>query len=518
MTISYTPQKRSLATSTARTKRRLRAARRRRSPPRSSEVWPLQLVDPRDAEQVEELFRLMRRVPEVIEHYLDKHVFPETAQAPGHEAERHRPGARRRPAVPAAARVFGDAGGLAPAGAGRAQVRDRDGREGLGDAGGPRGCARRVPRGRLGRRVVAASGRATADPPDVARSSDTGALLTNTRPTSCRSRDRRGAMRSRRRTSESGQEEGGRVLETMGVVGEDVVEASRSAGPKYDAVPLRASPRWTRAAGSRFTTRCTPPAWTSGRRPAARAAVTLGKDMTLRDYAQGAWRMRQIGRGQRLSLLVTPEVKRLVERAAAAGEGRGGRGARRRRRAPGAGRGAGEPPTAGRARVAGGERHARGERAERAAAGAEGGERLAQARVPQDARRGRLVLRQRARRGRAARQPGRLPRARVVRGVQRGAEGEPGLQAPGARGHRAPGAPDGRPGSQQGARADHARRRGRRAEHGGEPGGTRAGDVRRRRRERKARKRFRRRSRRPFGGRTRLFRRRGGRERLRVRG
>ena len=51
--------------------------------------------------------------------------------------------------------------------------------------------------------------------------------------------------------------------------------------------------------------------------------MTLGKDMTLRDYAQGAWRMRQIGRGQRLSLLVTPEVKRLVERAAAAGEGRG---------------------------------------------------------------------------------------------------------------------------------------------------------------------------------------------------
>jgi hypothetical protein len=27
--------------------------------------------------------------------------------------------------------------------------------------------------------------------------------------------------------------------------------------------------------------------------PAARAALTLGKDMTLRDYAQGAWRMRQ---------------------------------------------------------------------------------------------------------------------------------------------------------------------------------------------------------------------------------
>ena len=46
-------------------------------------MWPLQLVDPRDAEQVEELFRLMRRVPEVIEHYLDKHVFPETARHQG---------------------------------------------------------------------------------------------------------------------------------------------------------------------------------------------------------------------------------------------------------------------------------------------------------------------------------------------------------------------------------------------------------------------------------------------------
>ena len=41
------------------------------------------LVDPRDAEQVEALFRLMRAVPEVIEHYLDKHVFPETARHQG---------------------------------------------------------------------------------------------------------------------------------------------------------------------------------------------------------------------------------------------------------------------------------------------------------------------------------------------------------------------------------------------------------------------------------------------------
>ena len=60
--------------------------------------------------------------------------------------------------------------------------------------------------------------------------------------------------------------------------------------------------------------------------PGATAALTLGKDMTLRDYAQGAWRMRQIGRGQRLELLVVPEVAKLIASAAAAGEGRGAAG------------------------------------------------------------------------------------------------------------------------------------------------------------------------------------------------
>lgn len=45
----------------------------------------------------------------------------------------------------------------------------------------------------------------------------------------------------------------------------------------------------------------------------ARAAVTIGKDMTLRDYAQGAWRMRGLGRGQTLTAMVVPEVRKLIE-------------------------------------------------------------------------------------------------------------------------------------------------------------------------------------------------------------
>ena len=47
---------------------------------------------------------------------------------------------------------------------------------------------------------------------------------------------------------------------------------------------------------------------------AARAALTLGKDMSFRDLAQGAFRMRGIGAGQTVTLIVIPEVDRLMVR------------------------------------------------------------------------------------------------------------------------------------------------------------------------------------------------------------
>ena len=48
--------------------------------------------------------------------------------------------------------------------------------------------------------------------------------------------------------------------------------------------------------------------------PNARAALTLGKDMVFRDYAQGAFRMRGIGDGQTVSLVVIPEFAQLMTR------------------------------------------------------------------------------------------------------------------------------------------------------------------------------------------------------------
>ena len=40
----------------------------------------------------------------------------------------------------------------------------------------------------------------------------------------------------------------------------------------------------------------------------ATAALTLGKDMVFRDYAQGAFRMRGIGAGQTIRLFILPEI------------------------------------------------------------------------------------------------------------------------------------------------------------------------------------------------------------------
>ena len=47
--------------------------------------------------------------------------------------------------------------------------------------------------------------------------------------------------------------------------------------------------------------------------PNAKALVTFGKDMVLRDLAQGAYRMRGIGKGQTVAFFIIPEVKHLVD-------------------------------------------------------------------------------------------------------------------------------------------------------------------------------------------------------------
>ncbi len=48
--------------------------------------------------------------------------------------------------------------------------------------------------------------------------------------------------------------------------------------------------------------------------PDAHAAVTIGKDLTIRDFAQACYRMRQLGKGQFIHCVWVPEVMKLVPR------------------------------------------------------------------------------------------------------------------------------------------------------------------------------------------------------------
>lgn len=54
----------------------------------------------------------------------------------------------------------------------------------------------------------------------------------------------------------------------------------------------------------------------------ANAALTLGKDMVFRDYAQGAFRMRGIGKGQTITILVVPEILDRIKTQVAIGSGK----------------------------------------------------------------------------------------------------------------------------------------------------------------------------------------------------
>ncbi len=56
----------------------------------------------------------------------------------------------------------------------------------------------------------------------------------------------------------------------------------------------------------------------------ALAALTLGKDMTFRDYAQGAYRMRGIAKGQVRARLLTSAGRRRRFMCLANGRARGG--------------------------------------------------------------------------------------------------------------------------------------------------------------------------------------------------
>ena len=264
-------------------------------------VWPLHTLDVADREHADVIWRLLRAEPLVAQAYLDDFVFPQTLEfrphklsASGQELggallfERTRCG------------FSGTPSDLLPEEFGHCQYAPGDDArmiatltsaatvavERLGDAWSPAEVLRRVARARPAHHALI----------------DTGALV----------------------TGYTNAEVAATLLD-VGLDGFDGVVYLDEADRKM--ILVRAGRRVMRleqcgvARERRFT--FYDQTHTTGmdiKQPlACSAVVTLGKDMTWRDFAQGAYRMRGIGKGQTIALYVIPEVAKLVEAESAAG-------------------------------------------------------------------------------------------------------------------------------------------------------------------------------------------------------
>ena len=296
----------------------------------ASEVWPLPLVDPRDVTQVETLFKMMRFVPEVIEHYLDKHVFPETAKHQGMKLSATGQELGGDLLFPKRVGFSGTPSDLLPLELGAPKFEQgTDAKVFATLAATDVVCAVALPDDWCVESLLL--GVATADPP-LHTLIDVGALVTGMSnklvakflldnglvwADGCVYLDEEDRqmvlMRVNDRSAGTADADTKKNLDAEDTSSPKPPFVVANHGHKYEVVPLQRVAALDPSRRFTFYDQVHTTGMDIKQAPAARAGVTLGKDMTLRDYAQGAWRMRQIGRGQRLSLLITPEVKKLVE-------------------------------------------------------------------------------------------------------------------------------------------------------------------------------------------------------------
>ena len=405
-----------------------------------SEVWPLQLVDLRDADQVEELYQLLRMTPEVIDFYLNDFIFPKTARHQGLKLSATGQELGGDLVFPRRLGFSGTPADLLPLELGTPKFELGTDAKVLATLTDHDVVAtREIPPGwdvlSLLRTIAA------ADPP-IHALVDTGALITNLSNLSVA----RFLLENGLKWAEGVVflDEGDRQMVLMRK-GWAVTPLARVAAldkskrfsfydqGAHDGDGHQASPGRARGADAREG------------HDAARLRPRRVAHATNRPRA--ASRAVHRPRGE--------EARRV--------RGGGGGGAHGERARGGCGQdgrvGARATKAEGRARVARRERHARGERSGGVARGAARGEHMEEARVQKlaEARRGRVW--RRSRREERAEIFGRLSRARRVRRLERRAERVVRVEAPRARGQRALRAVDRRRESVAGAAGHPARRR-----------------------------------------------------------
>ena len=271
--------------------------------PQDDEIWPLSLIDLRDHDQVEELYQLLRKTPPCIEYYLNMYVFPETAQHQNLKLSATGQELGGDVLFPNRLGFSGTPSDLLPLELGAPRYEPGSDAKMLAYLTDPQ-TVTTLPMGSDWNVNVLLTAVATADPP-IRALIDTGALVTGM-----------SNFEVARFMLEKGLkwadgcvflDENDRQMIIMRR-GWEVIPLQRVA-----AMPM--SKRFT------FYDQVHTTGMDIKQAAAAQAAITLGKDMCLRDYAQGAWRMRGLGRGQTLKVIMIPEVVRLISHEVSKGGG-----------------------------------------------------------------------------------------------------------------------------------------------------------------------------------------------------
>ncbi|CAM9352584.1 unnamed protein product, partial [Phaeothamnion confervicola] len=260
------------------------------------DLWPLQLLDLRDEDMMDTLFRLLRTLPQVVEYYLDQFIFPETMEHQGLKLAANGQDVGGGMLFEAKLGFSGTPSDLVPLELGRCMFEKGDTAMMIHRLTDPSvASTAALPAGWtvLGLLDVVA----VADDPPYHALIDGGALVTGMNNLEvARHLLRRGLLGM----------DGAVYLDEM----DRKMIVTRSGGMRPTPLAQCHVPP-----DKRFT--FYDQVHTTGmdipQHLSAVAAVTLGKDMVFRDYAQGAFRMRGIGRGQRIKVLVIPEVQRLID-------------------------------------------------------------------------------------------------------------------------------------------------------------------------------------------------------------
>ncbi len=264
------------------------------SHPDFDDIWPLELVDMKDQAMIDVLYLLLRSLPQAVEKYLNEHIFPDTMEFQKRKLSASGQDLGGTMLFPRRLGFSGTPSNLLPVEFGECVYEKGDDAKMIDYLTSP--TMMRYVRIQAGWTVKGVlDSIANANPPYHALI-DTGALitgLTNLQVAEYLLAD-------------------GKMPSMQGVVFLDNFD--RKMIMVRDGMKVMKLAQCGIRMDERFS--FYDQVHTTGmdiKQPLnARACLTIGKDMTFRDYAQGAFRMRGIGKGQTIDVFGIPEVDRLI--------------------------------------------------------------------------------------------------------------------------------------------------------------------------------------------------------------